>query len=312
MQRHDIVVIGASAGGVAALQTLLSGLPAELPASVFVVIHIPSDIPSMLPEILSRAGPLPCVQAADGEHFRPGTVYVAAPDRHMVFQDGNVRLARGPKENRFRPSVDTLFRSAADAFGPRVIGVILTGGLNDGALGLRAVKKEGGIAIVQDPLEAEFGAMPQSALEWTPVDYKQPVAAIAATIARLADGAGTSLETAPALGADMADEREAGQPTGFTCPECHGSLWELRDGEVVHFRCRVGHGFSASSLVEAQDEDVENAIWAALRALEESAVLSRKLEQDARGRNSARVAERFARKAGEQEKHASVLRRLLD
>ena len=186
MAGHDIIVVGASAGGVEALQTLVRGLPADVPAAMFVVLHMSADAPSMLPQILNRAGPLPVAAAVDNEPIAPGRVYVAVPDHHLLIERGRVCLVRGPKENRSRPAVDPLFRSAARAYGSRVIGVVLTGALDDGTSGLQAVKGRGGLAVVQDPAEALYTGMPRSAMEHVAVDYCMPLAEIPALLARLA------------------------------------------------------------------------------------------------------------------------------
>lgn len=184
--RHDIIVVGASAGGVEALARLVGHLPGDLAASVFVVTHIPANAPSLLPEILARAGSLLASQARDGEVWRPGHVYVAPPDHHLLLQDGVMRLSHGPKENYARPAIDVLFRSAAREYGPRVAGVVLTGTLYDGTGGLIAVKRAGGVAIVQDPGEARFPDMPRSAIEGDHPDFVLPLSGVAATIVRLA------------------------------------------------------------------------------------------------------------------------------
>src|SRR5437588_1312081 len=186
MPGHDIIVVGASAGGVEALVTLARSLKRNLQAAVFVVLHIPAQSPSLLPEILSRAGPLKAVQATDDMQIEQGHIYSAPPDHHMLMEQGKICVVRGPKENRHRPAIDPLFRSAALAYGPRVIGVILTGSLDDGTAGLLAVKRRGGIAVVQDPHEALYPSMPRSALENVDVDYTLPLSAITSLLARLA------------------------------------------------------------------------------------------------------------------------------
>src|SRR5215203_640683 len=186
MPGRDIVVVGTSAGGVEALRTLVGGLPKHFPGSVFVVMHTAADAPGVLAQILDRSGPLPAINASNHDGIRPGYIYVAPPDFHLLLEPGHVRLSHGPKENRFRPAVDPLFRSAAQHFGPRVVGVILTGSLDDGTSGLWAVKSLGGAAVVQDPDEAFMSSMPQSALEHVEVDYKLPLAEIPGVLARLA------------------------------------------------------------------------------------------------------------------------------
>jgi two-component system chemotaxis response regulator CheB len=186
MAKKDIVVIGASAGGMGALETLVAGLPTDLPAALFVVWHLAPGVKSVLPTVLNRAGPLPAANPKDGDAIRPGRIHVAPNDHHMLLERGYIRIAKGPKENRFRPAVDPLFRSAAYIYGSRVIGIVLSGALDDGTAGLWAIKLRGGTAIVQDPADAMHRSMPLSALENVEVDYKVPVAEIGALLGRLA------------------------------------------------------------------------------------------------------------------------------
>jgi len=241
---HDIIVIGASAGGVEALKALIAGLPANLPAALFVVLHIPAQSPSLLPEILSRAGRLAATHAADGAPIRRGQIYVAPPDQHLLVERGRLRVVRGPRENRYRPAVDPLFRTAALAYGPRVVGVILTGALDDGTAGLLAIKQRGGVAVVQDPAEALYSGMPRSALEHVAVDYCMPLAEIAPLLARLI-GEPTQeegmypmpeeLEQEVRLAeidiAALTDDEHPGTPSAFSCPECGGVL--IKDSPAV-------------------------------------------------------------------------------
>ena len=323
---QDVIVLGASAGGVEALAELISLLPADLPAAVFVVLHIPPHGASVLPSILSRRGRLPARHPEDGERVRRGQVYVAPPDHHLLLrQDAGtlfVRLTRGPAENGHRPAVDTLFRSAARAAGPRVAGVILTGTLDDGTAGLEAVKIRGGMALVQDPDEALFSAMPRSAIENVSVDYVQTLAALAQTLTVLA-GETHSAEMPPvpktmaveddiaALDADALETPRAGRPSGFSCPDCHGVLWEMQEGELTRYRCRVGHAFSPESLLASQSEYLEEALWSALRALEESAALAKRLQSRAEEREHTLAAARFAEQADDAHQRAELIRTVL-
>lgn len=322
MASHKIVVVGASAGGVEALVRLIQGLPADFPAAVFVVLHIPAQAPSRLPDILRRAGRLPVAHAIDGMAIQPGHVYIAPPDHHLLIERGRVRVTRGPRENLSRPAVDPLFRTAAQAYGSRVIGVILSGTLDDGAAGLRVVKSRGGLAVVQDPSDALYDGMPRSALQYVDVDYCLPVANIPALL--------TGLVTEPTPeGAPMPDELETdkdpdraetevldsdnrpGKPSVYTCPDCHGTLWEMSDGSLLHYRCRVGHAYTVDSLVAAQAVDLEESLWVALRALEEHISLNRRLELRSREQNMLAAAERFRERADEAEEHARRIREML-
>lgn len=324
MPGHDIIVVGASTGGVEALAELVSGLPADLPAALFVVLHIPAQATSALPVILERASPLRAAHAVDGELIRQGRIYVAPPDLHLLVERGRVRLVRGPKENRCRPAVDPLFRSAARAYGPRVIGVILTGALNDGTAGLLAIKRRGGIAVVQDPADAFFPSMPASALEYVKVDHCAPLAQIAPLLTRLAHEPAEQ-EGAYPLSEDMEIESRLqemdketlesvprpGKISTFTCPECKGPLWELRDGELLRFRCRSGHAFTAESMIDGQSEAVEDALWVAFNILQESAQMSRRMADEAHLRNRQYAAAHFEQMFSDKMERVSVLRQVL-
>jgi two-component system, chemotaxis family, protein-glutamate methylesterase/glutaminase len=314
---HDIIVLGASSGGIESLAELVSGLPQDLAASVFIVVHVPARAVSLLPEILTRAGRLPAAHAIDGESVQQGRIYIAPPDFHLLLRNGSVRLLRGPRENNHRPAVDPLFRSAARAYGPRVVGVVLSGALDDGTAGLVAVKTRGGTAIVQDPADALFPDMPRNAMEVVDVDHCLPKSEIAALLVRLSKQ--PVKESAPSVTDEMEketdieamdmdtiqDEDKPGVPSVFGCPDCGGTLWEMEDGELLRFRCRIGHAFGAEGLLSAQSESLDNALWTAFRALEENASLARRLAARARKskrNNSARVFEERARSVEEQAK----------
>lgn len=327
MATRDIIVIGASAGGVQALSTLVADLPKNLPAAVFIVLHIPSNAPSLLPDILERLSTLPVTHAVDGEPIRHGKVYVAPPDQHLLIEGEHVKLVHGPKENLHRPSIDALFRSAARWAGPRVIGVVLTGARDDGALGMRAIKQRGGLAIVQDPLEAAFPSMPLSVLQDVTVDYTLPLGEIAALLNTLsretADDEGRypvpdEIELESRIAAQKMDSEELiasverlGKISKLTCPDCHGALWEVNDEDLLRYRCHVGHAFSAEALNEGQSAMLEEALWSAVRALEEQMMLSKRIVERARQANQNRAAMTFEKRAREAEEHSTVLRQLL-
>ncbi|MCC6175452.1 MAG: chemotaxis protein CheB [Chloroflexi bacterium] len=331
MPGHDIVVVGASAGGVEALRAVVRWLPADLPAAVFVVLHLPSTASSYLPEILHRAGPLPAVPARDGEPIEPGRIYVAPPDYHLVLAPGVMRVRRGPRENNHRPAIDPLFRSAARSYGPRTVGVVLSGNLYDGTLGLMAVKQAGGITIIQDPADALFGDMPKSALDRVDVDYCLPAAEIGRALGALASEPAARREPARVRGdgwmAENVYERDAsieqevaygatderpGQPAVYSCPDCHGTLWEVRNGRLAQYECRVGHTYSEESLLIAQTEALESALWAAFRALEEKASLARRLTARARERGLAASVAAFEEQERAALEQAELVRRALD
>lgn len=324
MARPDVVVIGASAGGVEALTSLVAGMPADYPGTLFTVLHVPANGMSVLPHILGRAGPLPALHPSNGTVPEPAHIYVAPPDHHMVLRDGVIAVTRGPKEHGHRPAVDPLFRSAAKAYGARVVGMILSGTLDDGTMGLSAVAMRGGTTIVQDPAEALFSGMIQSALEHVHIDYVAPVAEMGDLLSRLLreevdekGGAAMSEDMewkSSIVEADIESaERNAepGVPSVFSCPECHGILWELKDGQLTHFRCRTGHAYSIESLIAAQSDAVEAALWIALRSLEEKRNLAERVWRRARDRGLEAAATRFAQQYDEARQHAEVLRQAI-
>jgi two-component system chemotaxis response regulator CheB len=319
---HDIIVIGASAGGVEALSVLAAQLPRDLRAAVLVVLHV-SRGRSVLPEILTRAGRLPADHPDDGDPLEYGRIYVASPDHHLTIEPGKVRVVHGPMENGCRPAIDPLFRSAARVYGPRVVGVVLTGALDDGTAGLAAVKEAGGLAIVQDPDEAFAPSMPRSARTFVSIDHVLPVAEIGHMVTSL-----TREETGPAppdigphvvaMESDLAppqlalDESDRpGKVAVFSCPECHGTIWEADERGIVRYRCRVGHVYSAESMLAAQTDSVDRALWTALRSMEERAALTHKLAERARARNHHFVARAFDERATIADGHAAVIRELL-
>lgn len=322
MPGRDIIVIGASAGGIETLRELVRDLPPELPAALFVVMHLAAGGTSVLPELLARAGRLPAVHAAHGQGIEHGRIYVAPPDHHLLIRAGHVRLGRGPRENRCRPAVDPLFRTAAAHYSARVIGVVLSGNLDDGTAGLAAIKSRGGLAVVQDPKEAIYPGMPSSAAANVEVDHVVPVARMGALLSDLARQ--TAPEPPPParpaleiesdvaeLNMDTDTTSEIGAPSGFGCPECGGSLFELKEGHFQRFRCRVGHAYSPDSLVLEQAEGIEAALYSALRALEESVALTRRLAERARQRQDRFAVQRFERRASEAEGHAETLKQIL-
>lgn len=265
MHNRDIIVIGASAGGVDALKKLASGFPEDLPAAVFVILHLPPTGRSFLPSVLGQVGPLPAVEPSDSERIAHGHIYIARPDYHLLIANGHVHLTRSPKEGHHRPSINVTFRSAALAYGTRVIGVVLSGTLDDGCAGLWEVKARGGVAVVQDPNDALFPSMPRNALQQVPVDFTASIADIPALLARLCEGEAMEdhLHHKP-------EAREGVGYLGFTCPECHGPLSETRQ-EPVEFRCRVGHTFSTRMLLDGNASARERKLYEAVVALEEGA-----------------------------------------
>lgn len=325
MTHRDLVVIGASAGGVETLQTLVRGLPADLPAAVLIVQHLLPGGPSVLSQILSRASTLPCAAAHEGDALLEGRILVAPPDRHLVVWGEHVTLSGGARENGHRPAVDVLFRSAARARGPRVVAVVLSGALDDGTAGMVAVRTCGGIGVVQDPAEAMHPSMPRCALEGALPEHVAPVAAIPALLGELTavelsggwPGPSDLVSAEVALvegspGAEAMPQRGPfGQPAGLTCPECGSSLYRIEDAGPVRFRCRVGHAWSSETLVAQQSFELESALWMALRSLEEKAALTRELSQRARGSGRMLSGEAFESQAVEAERATALVRDLL-
>lgn len=325
MEEQRVIVIGASAGGIEALRELFKGLKPGLNAAIFIVVHMPSDAKSYLPDILSRLGTIPVEHAQDEKKIKAGRAYIAPPDRHLILQDGSIRLSFGPKVNYSRPAVDPLFESAAKNFGPRVIGVILSGSLYDGTKGLMSIKRAGGTAMVQDPKEALFPGMPESALHYVQVDYNLPVAEIASLLNKLTEesvlekgGTQVSQEIpdfiegeADLIKKDMeAYEKGYGsnQRTILTCPECGGVLWELRDGQLLRYRCHTGHVYNAENILAGYDEDLEKTFWTAIRMLTEKAAISNRLGLNAQDRGDKEQEAYYLSLAQEAEIQIQLIR----
>jgi two-component system chemotaxis response regulator CheB len=297
-----LIVIGASAGGVEALQRLVRHLPPSIHAAIVVVLHIPATASSRLPEILGRVGVLPARHAVDGEHLDPGVIYVAPPDRHLVVGDHHLSLADGPRENGVRPAIDPLMRSAARSFGERTIGVVLSGTLDDGTAGLAAIHSHGGVTIAQEPSDAICPGMPMSAIETGQVDHVVSAEGIADLLADLVSRQRLrpSAEETAAVPSSIA--------TDLICPECGGALRQFDENGVARFHCRVGHNYSPESLYAAQDNHLEAALWAAVRALEESASMARRLAVAAHARRAFQTARRFESREREAAERADVIR----
>jgi two-component system chemotaxis response regulator CheB len=315
---HDTIVVGASAGGLDALQVLVRDLPQSLPAAVFVVMHV--GIRSHLTEILNKAGTLPVVSADTGMTIRQGQVYVAPPGRHLLIHDGHTLLRRGPRENMSRPAIDPLFRTAAASRGGRVIGVVLSGGLNDGTAGLRAIKRCGGLAVVQDPADAAVPSMPNSAIRYVDVDHVVPVGCMADLLdglARSPAGATPEIPLDIRLEATIAAqelatmelEEKLGELSPFTCPECNGTLWEINDGSMLRYRCHVGHAFTADSVLAARAVELDRMLEGLLRSHQERAALVRRVADHERKLQNDSLAKLFDQRAAEYEYDAEVVRR---
>ena len=325
---RDVVVIGASTGGVAALLALVESLPADFPSPIFVVIHVPADSPSLLPQLLNAASALKARHPQNGEVVEAGVIYVARPDHHLLLEGDRVLVTRGPKENRFRPSIDALFRSAAYTYGPRVIGVVLTGYLDDGTSGLWSVQRMGGVSVVQDPHDAEQPSMPANALEFVAADYVLPLAQLGALLVRLTQERAPAKTRLPAAELDLLKIEltiakqgggfelgiiEKGKLTPFTCPDCHGALTQLIEGKLIRYRCHTGHAYTVSALLSEVTESVESMLYQAMRGLEETQMLLHNLGMHFTETRQTKVAGLFFHKAdqtGQQARvvHQSILR----
>lgn len=288
---RGVVAVGASAGGVEALSKLVAGLSPDVPYAYLITLHIPPGAPSVLARIVDRSGPLPAVTAQDGANLEPARIYVAPPDRHLLAADHRVVLSQGPTENGHRPAINALFRSVALEFGPRAIGVLLSGVLDDGVLGLGAIRSRGGVTIGQSPDDALFPAMPANARDAGVLDREAPAADIGAILKELSHqktketnverDVGMELENRIAMMSRFStefDTEQLGTPSGYTCPDCNGSLVSISEG---NFRCQVGHAWTADALLAARDSEVEGALWVALRSLQEKARLARQMADKA-------------------------------
>ena len=325
MPGHDIIVVGASAGGVEALTYLVKHLPPDLNAAILIVLHVPAHGTSVLPRILERAGNLPVSHAKNGEEIRPGQIYVAPPDYHLLVKPGYILLTRGPRENSHRPAIDPLFRTAARAYGRRVVGVVLTGVLDDGTAGLKAVKTRNGVAVVQHPDDAMYSGMPRSAIaNVDAIDHIMPLSEIPAALVVLANTP-VSTEAEKPVSQEMEieselaemnmtvlnkDERPA-KPSPFACPDCGGTLWDLSQGDLLRFRCRTGHALSAETLLAKQSDALEDALWIALRALEEKSSLAHRMAERMRDRNHDLSAQQLEQQAHDAQQQAALIRDVL-
>lgn len=310
----NVVAVGASAGGVEALTSLTAGLPPELPCAILVVLHIPAGAPSVLARILDRHGVLPAVTASSGMPLEHGTIYVATPNHHLLTDDGQILLSEGPTENGHRPAINALFRSVAVSHGQRAIGILLSGVLDDGVLGSAAIRSRGGTTIAQTPDDALFPAMPRNAIEAGAIDHQLPAAEMGGVLKQLTARVLEEVEMSPDARMELEnriamagrfstafDTEALGPPSGYTCPDCNGSLVSISDG---NYRCQVGHAWTADALLRARDQEVESALWVAVRSLQEKAKLSRRLADQV---TPGMLQERYHALADEAEHATTVL-----
>jgi two-component system chemotaxis response regulator CheB len=321
MEKRNIVVIGASAGGFEVLKKIVQNLPPDFNASVFIVWHMSPDLRGILPDVFNRLNTVKASNAYDKEPIRLNHIYVAPPDHHLLIEEGQVRVTRGPKENRFRPAVDPLFRSAAYAYGSRVIGVVLSGSLDDGTAGLWRIKANGGIAVVQSPADAEVPSMPQNAMLEVQVDYSVPADELAALLVKLS---GEEVENTvimkdkkTKIEIDIAAEANAltqgsldiGALSPYTCPECHGVLSKIMDGNITRFRCHTGHAYSADTLLAGLTEKIEDGLYNAIRGMDESVLLLNHIGDHYAESNLPKLAAVYFKKAKEAEERSNLVRK---
>jgi two-component system chemotaxis response regulator CheB len=319
MANRDVLAVGTSAGGVEALLFLAKRLPPNFPAAVLVTIHLPRHARSSLDEVLSNAGPLPASFAKDGDQLKNGRIYIAPPDRHLLLDGDRLALGVGPRENNSRPAIDPMLRSTALCCGSRAVGVVLTGTLGDGASGLWALRQCGGVTVVQDPKDAAFAEMPMTALNRAAPDHVVRLADLPALLNSLAQQPAGEPVPAPRntryeveiakSGRSSMDEMDGlGRRSVLSCPDCGGVMWEIDEGEMVRYRCHVGHTYAAELMSVAMDESLRRALATALRALEEREALARKLHRQAISSGHRLLAENWAEKAQEFERETKVIR----
>ncbi|MEP6683838.1 MAG: chemotaxis protein CheB [Parafilimonas sp.] len=316
-----IIVIGASAGGLDALKMIIKGLPPGFSAPVFIVWHMSPDIRGILPQLFNSINTIHAAHAYDKEPIKTNRIYVAPPDHHLLVEENRVRVTHGPKENRFRPAVDPLFRSAAYTFGNRVIGIILSGALDDGTAGLGSVKQYGGVAIVQNPVDAQVPSMPENAMREVEVDYTVTAGELPALLVKL-------LQQQPSpVNENMKDEKtkkeieiaaeeraldkgvfKMGEPSVFACPECHGVLSAIQDVQRIRYRCHTGHAYSADSLLASISEKIEDSLYSAIRGMEESIMLLNHIGDHYAEANHSRLAALYFQKAKEVQERSDTVR----
>jgi two-component system chemotaxis response regulator CheB len=325
MASERLVVIGTSTGGLEALRTVVGALPADFPTPICVVRHMARDSPAILHQILSKAGRLRAVQATSGMALTSGTIYVPPPDYHLIVEEGVVLTASGPRENGFRPAIDPLFRAAALSYGPRAIGVVLTGGLDDGTSGLWDIKQQGGTAVVQHPDDALVPSMPLNAIQHVPVDHIVKIVDLAPLLVELTapSRAVAGPSVAPRmLEADVKiskgeDAKDAGllalaDPSAYACPECHGVLLQMKASSgPVRFRCHTGHAYTIGSLLAALEDGVEVAAWNTIRALDEAGLLLKHLAEHVGERRDGPDADRLKARSEEMRESGRAIRRLI-
>lgn len=313
------VVIGASAGGMAALKELVAQLPEDFPAPVFIVNHMGAHTTGeALVNVLNEASSLTCLHGQDNQAFENGHIYVAPSDQHMLIDKGRILITKGARENRSRPAIDPLFRSAAVAYGNRVIGIILTGYLDDGTSGMMAIKRCGGVCIAQDPEDASYPDMPQSVIANVGVDYCLPIAGMGALLSELVkrelpesgpvpEDIVIEAKIAKRVLSDLPSVEALGDQVPYNCPDCGGVLWKMAEGELLRYRCHTGHAFTSSALLTQQTAKIEETLWVALRMLEERQNLLVTMSKNESKHSSSSISQR----ANDSQVHIDRIRSML-
>jgi len=326
---HNIIVIGTSAGGMEALVKVLEPLPADLPAAIFVVQHLSADADiQYLRKRLTKHTDLSCVIGEHNTHIAYGAVYLAPPDHHLLIDEKHILVAKGPRENQFRPAIDPLFRSAAAFHGSKTIGVILTGYLNDGLIGMESVKRSGGFTVVQEPLDAEYPDLPRNILRQMQVDHAVPVSQMGALLEKLVHQPAQDSVTVPqdivmeakiaqriminSENADLSELDQLGKRVPYSCPDCGGALWELTQnkGDVKRFRCHTGHTYTDYTLLGGMNSALEETLWVAMRSLEERRSMLLSMANQESGLNKWANMQR--ERADEMKTHIERIRRILE
>jgi two-component system, chemotaxis family, protein-glutamate methylesterase/glutaminase len=317
-----IVVIGTSAGGNVVLPELLKQLNPALPAAVFIATHMPKhSVAELFVKRVQKYTPLKCKIAAHSETIQPGHVYISKPDHHLLIKNSTMILGKGPMENRYRPSIDALFRSAAAAYGSRVVGIVLTGLLEDGAAGLLAIKRSGGRTIVQDPNEAQYPDMPNAALKALKPDHMIPVNEMGKVIESIMSKRPkkikvpadiiTEANIAERVNVGIDELQEIGEHSLYSCPDCGGGLWQLTSNGITRYRCHVGHAYTEDGLLTNMQSNTESALWTAIRIIEERRNLLKTLADKEKTRGSKEVALRYKTRMKELDEQITQLRRVL-
>ncbi len=319
-----VIVIGASAGGWDAINILCEKLPGNLQAAVLIVWHISPESQNYLPQMLTKKAKMRVESAVNNRKISEGHIYTAPPDNHLIIEDGSMRVVYGPKENRFRPAIDPLFRSAAYSYGHDAVGVLLSGMLSDGTAGLWSIKDMGGVTMVQDPDEAEFPGMPLNALKNVDIDYKISLSEMVPLLVKLTsekidkqdnyekpDKMGIEIKMISDQRVNDIDVKKIGELSEFTCPECHGSLWKIEEGSIIRFRCRTGHAYSTQALLEELSLTIEDHIWMSIRGLEENTSLIKYLTAHLHNQEDKEHMDIYIKRAEQTQKYANILRKLL-